>query len=163
MDLLFPPQCLHCEAELPPEHGPMLLCKHCCLLLGPESWPGCRRCGLLEAAEVELAPTDCDACRKARLQFDGVIPLGAYDGELRDAVLKTKRLFHENFSIALGHLLAQRRKGELADFRPDLIIPIPMYWRRRLCARHEQSRGPGPMPGETPWDADLRPAIGPNS
>jgi ComF family protein len=61
-----------------------------------------------------------------------VIPLGAYDGELRDAVLKTKRLLHENVSIALGHLLAHRRKGAIADFGPDLIVPIPMHWRRRF-------------------------------
>ena len=39
---------------------------------------------------------------------------------------------HEHLATALGHLFSQRRQRELAEFRPDLIIPIPMFWLRRL-------------------------------
>jgi ComF family protein len=47
-------------------------------------------------------------------------------------VLRTKRLSHESLTKALGRLLADRRGAELAQFRPDLIVPIPMHWWRRL-------------------------------
>jgi ComF family protein len=55
-----------------------------------------------------------------------------YNGELREVVLRTKRLSCEPLATALGQLLAERRGDELAGFRPDLIVPIPMHWWRRF-------------------------------
>ena len=132
MDLLCPPRCLHCDVELPAKHGELLLCTPCCEALGPETWPGCPRCGALEEADWATAPEGCPACSRVELHFQGVIPLGSYDGALRDAVLKTKRSRHESISLALGYLLARRRERELLDFRPDLVVPIPMHWTRRF-------------------------------
>lgn len=64
--------------------------------------------------------------------FDAASPLGPYQGELREAVLHTKRLSQESLSMAVAQLLAQRRGEELARFQPDLIVPIPMHWWRRF-------------------------------
>ncbi len=130
MDLLCPPRCWHCDAELPElpaEDHPLMLCQPCCDALGPESWAGCHRCGALE----EAGPDGCPACRHMKLHFHGVIPLGPYDGALREAVLKTKQSMHDNVSLALGRLLAGRRERELTAFGPDLVVPIPMHWTRR--------------------------------
>jgi ComF family protein len=83
---------------------------------------------------VAEGPTEratCPKCHQFRLQFDATWPLGAYEGELREAVLRTKRLAHESLSVALGQLLAQRRSAELARFQPDVVVPIPMHWWRR--------------------------------
>lgn len=66
------------------------------------------------------------------MHFDTALPLGDYDGLLREAVLKTKRLAHESLSLALGRLLAQRRCGELAKTCPSVIVPVPMHWWRKL-------------------------------
>ncbi|MGO8691173.1 MAG: ComF family protein [Thermoguttaceae bacterium] len=132
IDLLCPPRCLHCEAELPPEYGEMLLCTACCEALGPANWPGCPRCGALEDADWAMSAAGCPACHNLRLRFQTVIPLGPYDGALRDAVLKTKRSYHEQMSLALGQLLLRRRERELNDFHPDLVVPIPMHWTRRF-------------------------------
>ena len=134
--------------------------------MGPENWPGCRRCGTLGADQSAAAPTNvaqtkdletnnltaskgdspisverkigqspspaCFACHNVRLHFEGVIPLGHYEDTLREAVLKTKRSRHEHLAVVLGDLLVNRRQDELSEFCPDLIVPIPMYWRRRL-------------------------------
>jgi ComF family protein len=132
VDLLFPPRCVHCGGELSPGGGNHFLCGDCSAKLGPQSWPGCRRCGALEAAEFVASPADCAVCRPIKLKFDGVIPLGSYDGVLREAVLKTKRPLHENMAVALADLLLGRRNEQLAEFRPDLIVPIPMHWQRRF-------------------------------
>jgi ComF family protein len=131
LNLLFPPRCACCEAEIPPDDGPLLLCGPCCLALGPEVWPGCRRCGAwLSDAD---AAGGCPFCQDVRLAFDAVFPLGRYDGPLREAVLRMKRLGRESVSMALGGLLARRRGLLLAEFRPDVIVPVPMHWRRRLA------------------------------
>jgi ComF family protein len=58
--------------------------------------------------------------------------LGAYDAELRDAVLRMKRPAHDALSLTVGRLLAVRRGEQLAAIGADLIVPVPMFWRRRL-------------------------------
>jgi ComF family protein len=131
VDLVFPPRCVCCDAELPADAAAAgLVCQTCYHRLGPEVWVGCRRCG----AELrDGGPSaDCAACRASRLKFDAVCPLGAYEGLLRDVVIKTKRPSQDAAALALGRLLAQRRGDALASFAPSVIVPIPMHWWRRL-------------------------------
>jgi ComF family protein len=132
VNLLFPPRCAACQADLPDDADHLLLCQTCTESLAPAEWPGCRRCGALLAKNPAGAIPECTFCQDVPLRFDAVFPLGGYDGPLRDAVLRTKRLSQEGVSMALGKLLAQRRGGLLADFRPNFIVPIPMHWWRRL-------------------------------
>jgi ComF family protein len=43
-----------------------------------------------------------------------------------------KRPSHGALSVAMGRLLAQRRRERLIEVQADVVIPIPMFWRRRL-------------------------------
>jgi ComF family protein len=79
-----------------------------------------------------MSAAGCPNCSHRGLHFQTVIPLGPYDGALRDAVLKTKRSLQEPMVLALGQLLLRRRERQLSDFRPDLVVPIPMHWIRRF-------------------------------
>jgi ComF family protein len=129
--LLFPPRCLVCSADVPPEQPDLPLCAPCTDRLAPPDRIGCRRCGSA-IPSVEAPPDHCPMCEQNRLWFDTVVTLGEYRDELRDMVVRMKRPIHESLSIAMGRLLAHRRAAELADFRPDLIVPIPMHWMRWL-------------------------------
>lgn len=131
LDLLCPPRCACCDAGLGPEQDGILVCRDCRLALGPDLGPLCPRCGASDSLENQPAG-GCRLCRGARLKFDAVITLGGYRSELRRVVLKMKRPFQESLSAAMGRLLALRRRGQLADFQADLIVPVPMYWIRRL-------------------------------
>ncbi|NQU21606.1 MAG: ComF family protein [Candidatus Nealsonbacteria bacterium] len=130
-NLVFPGRCERCEVELDGIDDGVLLCDDCRLLLGPKAWPGCPRCG---AADGTNADPDfgCDVCRGKRYWFDRVTPLGGYHQGLRDVVLQMKHAAHDSLSRAMGRLLALRRRGPLTDLRLDLIVPIPMYWSRRV-------------------------------
>ena len=127
VDLLFPPRCTNCDADLPEASDGLLLCGDCRLMLGPEIWPCCPACG---AAGKPAGR--CPWCRKARLRFDAVIPLGSYHQGLNHVVIRMKRPNHRSLSKAMGRLLAQRRQPKLADFGADVVVPIPMFWARRL-------------------------------
>jgi ComF family protein len=131
LNLVFPPRCAWCEADLGPGQDDVLLCADCRPLLGPESWPGCPRCGAIDSADGE-PPGRCRLCRGTPLRFDTVITLGGYYSELRKVVLRMKRPSGESLSVAMGRLLALRRGRELAEVRAELIVPVPMYWARRL-------------------------------
>jgi len=58
--------------------------------------------------------------------------LGDYRSYLRQAVLWMKRHPYEPLTRAVGVLLAERVASELGQWQPNLVIPVPMHWWRRL-------------------------------
>jgi ComF family protein len=131
LNLLVPPRCACCDADLPSSADGLPLCADCRLVLAPESWPCCPRCGAVGSDQGE-PPGGCRLCRNAGLRFDAVVALGGYHAELRKVVLRMKRRSGEPLSAAMGRLLALCRGPQLTEARPDLILPVPMYWTRRL-------------------------------
>ena len=128
LDLLFPPQCLDCRAEIPTCDDGVLLCAECRRQMCAVDWPRCSRCG----AALVTAALACPWCTRYELQFDRVFPLGRYCGRMRTATLRMKFSAGDALALALGRFLAARRRVELSAFAPDIIVPIPMHWRRRL-------------------------------
>jgi ComF family protein len=130
-NLLFPPRCLCCQTDLDGAASDWVLCTPCLERLAPATWSGCGRCGG-QIAESGGAPDRCPLCQGASLRFDAVITLGSYHGGLREIVLRMKRASHGALSAAMGQLLAQRRRDRLVEIRADMVVPIPMFWLRRL-------------------------------
>lgn len=83
-------------------------------------------------AEADPLPDRCPLCKHAPLRFDTVVALGSYHAGLRDVVLRMKRPAHGSLSVAMGRLLAERRRERLVELRADVVIPIPMFWARRF-------------------------------
>jgi ComF family protein len=130
-DLLFPPRCVYCGEDLADPRQEWHLCASCFTKVVPATWHGCNRCGS-EIAGDDPAPDGCQSCRQAKLCFDSVIPLGGYHSGLRAAVLRMKHPSHDALSVAMGRMLAERQRERLTEFRADMIVPVPMYWGRRL-------------------------------
>lgn len=130
VDLVFPPQCASCGAALRSATGP-LLCDLCRTKLGPAVWHGCPRCGGAVTPGFSL-PTGCALCRHVRFHFDTVLTLGAYQGELKQAILRMKHAYAEPLAVALAGLFVELRGESLSVHRPELVLPVPMHWRRRL-------------------------------
>ena len=133
LNLLFPPRCAYCDAELcHPGDDDLLMCDRCRGALGPDDWAYCLRCGA-QASPGEPAPESCDMCRSARLKFDTVVSMGAYRSELGRAVLRMKQPAGDLLSAAIGRLYRLRRGADLAALSPDVVVPVPMFWARRLA------------------------------
>lgn len=131
VDLLLPVRCAWCAGEVEDEDRRALLCDKCRQVLGPETWPSCGRCGAAAPADLPR-PADCPLCRKTRFFFETVVSLGGYKGELRNAILATKHARGDYLAVALGDLFAIRRAKEIESLHPNLIVPVPMHWTRRL-------------------------------
>jgi ComF family protein len=130
LTLLYPARCACCDMELPEMHDTLPLCRQCQTDLGPETWTGCPRCGV--AGEKVTSSEGCKQCRKTPLKIDAAVPLGAYEDHLRAAVLRMKRPNGDSLSADVGKLLAHRRNAELRALHADFLVPVPMYWGRRL-------------------------------
>lgn len=131
-NLLFPPCCAFCGEGLDGA-SPLrvMLCGACVARLVAPRRTACRRC----ASPLPLLWGDlnrCPRCLDRRYFFDRAEALGDYRGHMRQAVLWMKRHHYEPLTRAVGLLLAERVFNELGSWEPDLVIPVPMHWWRRL-------------------------------
>jgi ComF family protein len=135
--LLYPGRCLWCDADIDPgsaEQHPSAaedgLCEDCeSDVQDAQAAPRCWRCG---ASSVAESVPQCEWCRMHRLRFDAAFPLGEYDGPLHEAVLRMKHPVGEALAAATARLYCQRLGRQLLAFSPQVVVPVPMYWSRRL-------------------------------
>jgi ComF family protein len=81
----------------------------------------------------------CSGCHGRSLGFDSAIALGPYDGPLRHLVLGLKNRSGAWVARWLIDLLVEVRGEDLRGLQADLVVPVPLHWRRRLSRRHNQA------------------------
>lgn len=142
VDLLFPPRCPVCRrepesvpAESPAPDGPGA---------APPTWVArvCDRCERDLATDVARCPVcgeraaagdSCPHCRRLGppRPWRQIVVLSAYEGALREAVLRAKRPSGEDVAAALATLLVDKHRATLDTWRIDRVVPVPMHWLRR--------------------------------
>ena len=141
LDVLCPPRCGLCGNDLPVERDRPrggAACASCAAVLADDV-PRCGACGAPGRAG------GCTACRGHRRSWHGMVVLGPYADELRAAVLRAKRPAGERVAATLATLLVRRHRDLLAAWAPDVVVPVPMHWTRRMVrgtsAADELARG----------------------
>ncbi len=129
LDLLFPSACAGCGRELDDSVEPQF-CAECLGRLSLIGGVTCQKCGAPVPGQV--AQPRCFVCRGAKLQFDETVALGRYEGLLRDWLLRMKNGNGDGLALALAELIWQKHGERLAAIEPDVVVPVPMHWRRRL-------------------------------
>ena len=129
-DLMLPDSCAACGAGEVADHG---LCLNCHLkLLSLVALPYCRRCGASLGPAVPERDDGCRACPVTLPRFSQVIRLGSYADPLRAVCRDLKYRHQETLRRRLGRLLAEAVSARLADRMPEVVLAVPMHWRRRL-------------------------------
>jgi len=90
----------------------------------------CTRCG---AAFTNEAPLDelgrCAICRRGLWGFDSAYAFGFYEAELRELV----HVFKYQKVDTLARPLAKRMLAAIPKSETfDVIVPVPMHWRKRI-------------------------------
>ena len=78
-------------------------------------------------------------CRKERFAFDRAARLGSYEGLLRSVVLALKHHGNEGLAERIGELWGAVAAEGLRSLRAEMIVPVPLYWWRRLRRGYNQS------------------------
>lgn len=135
VDLLFPPQCAFCRGECQPEAGQPQLCAACRRALEPVGELRCPTCASrCSAADFPL--DRCPQCRSRRMLFSAARTIGSHETVLREAVLRAKQAANAPLAGALGQLLAAAiARHPFRDEPPELVVPVPMHWLRRVVRR----------------------------
>jgi ComF family protein len=104
-----------------------------------DATPACPRCA---ATVGPFAVIDgrCAHCRDESLRFDAALRLGPYEGLLREAVLRMKYHTGEGLGELLGELWADHAVPALRALAADVIVPVPLHWRRRWLRGYNQSQ-----------------------
>lgn len=129
--LLYPNSCLLCESPEPEaapfRHGFCTSC-HQSLVADPVSL--CPRCAATVGPHTDVSG-GCPACRDRSFAFTGAVRLGPYEGRLKDAVLRIKHSEGEAVAEMLARVLTEERVTELRGLGIEMVVPVPLHWRRR--------------------------------
>lgn len=143
LQLVLPNACLLCDtpdgdaSEL--RHG---LCQNCAGAVTTDTLPACPRCAATVGPHTDT--TDgCLVCRTQRFGFDAAFRLGVYEGRLRDAILRIKSNGGEGLAEMMGRLLIETLGTRLRKEGVEVVVPIPLHWRRRFLRGHNQAAGFG--------------------
>lgn len=131
VDLWFPPICPACSAPVAQYRHDHPLCAPCTKNLPLIDGPACRTCGA-PIAPVGSAGETCPRCSRDSLRFDRTLALGVYQDALRDLVLRTKHRAEAVLTLGLGRMLAERVAAARDLTLPDVVVPVPMHWLRRI-------------------------------
>jgi ComF family protein len=133
LNLLFPPQCLSCDA-LVPTHG--TLCLTCWQKVSFITEPFCACCGL----PFEFALGDgalCGECLREHPPFSRARAALRYDEHSKSLILKLKYHDQSYLSRIYGAWLAKAGAEMLAA--SDVIVPVPLHYWRFVSRRYNQS------------------------
>lgn len=128
--LLWPQTCACCGTNSPTPAG---LCDHCAAAtLALAALEYCPRCGGTLGPGLRADEAGCWACPATMFRFRQLVRVGPYAGPLRRGVHRLKYGRRPGAARRLGELLAQAAAAHLADADCDVVVPVPMYWLRRL-------------------------------
>lgn len=128
---LLPPVCLICGQGARPDLDCCAGCESDLVRVEPR----CRCCGLA----LSVPARACGRCARRRPAFTRSWPAFAYTGPVESLLHRFK--FHRD--LAAGRTLAAlaaRRLVQMGAERPQLMVPVPLHWRRALWRGFNQSR-----------------------
>ncbi|MDX1642975.1 MAG: ComF family protein [Thermoanaerobaculia bacterium] len=134
---VLPTVCLGCDRAVEEERPLLGLCVPCRGRLA-RCRGRCTGCGG-SSPSAAVSPTGflCGDCRRRRPAYDALFPLYLYRQPLRAVVrhLKFGGLWY------LGRHVAELMKNRRPDLFEscDLIVPVPLHWRRRLLRGYNQA------------------------
>lgn len=138
LDLVLPDVCAACHAEESLQWG---LCEACHLeLLKLVALPYCSRCGSGLPEGQAARPDGCLLCPQPLPRYEQVVRLGPYVDPLRGVIRELKYRRQDRLRCRLGWLLGQAVAGRCAGAGFDVVLPVPMHWRRRLLRGQDHAR-----------------------
>src|SRR5262249_26141252 len=129
LSLVYPSICAACGQSVPVERRHSF-CDSCRIILTTDPYTACPRCASTIGA-FTASEEGCVRCRDETLHFERALRLGPYQGLLRELILRMKHASGESVAEWLGTLWAEHAEARLRAVGAELIIPVPLHWRRR--------------------------------
>lgn len=132
--LLYPPRCPICDGLL--AHRKQLCCPDCARQLPWVREPACMKCGKPVAYDGQEY---CEDCQKTAHWFDRGAAAFTYTGRMRHSVYRMKKENRRDYLLFYAEAMAAALEPHLKFWRPQCLIPVPMYWKKKLRRGYNQS------------------------
>jgi ComF family protein len=133
LDLILPPLCLKCRA---PVGEPQSVCAPCWSALRFVSAPQCTQCGLPFPHDLGQG-VKCAACIAKPPAFAVSRAALAYDDASRDLILGFKHADRLEAVPLFARWMLTAGRDALGS--ADVLIPVPLHWRRLVSRRYNQA------------------------
>lgn len=134
IDLVYPPSCLVCRAACAREAA---LCPACWRKIAFIERPFCERLGLPFAADLGPGTISPQAAADPPV-YDRARAVAAFgEGPARELVHQLKYGDRPDLARPMGRWMARAGSELLAG--ADVIVPVPLHWRRLLQRRFNQA------------------------
>lgn len=124
VEVLFPCRCPICEG-LVDSQGEM--CGDCAGKLKYITSPSCMVCG--KQLDDELAEV-CSDCGRRRHSFIRGVGALAYTKEIKQSMYRFKYSNRREYAVFYGDMLVKLKGHIIMSWKPDVIIPVPLYAAR---------------------------------
>jgi ComF family protein len=135
--IVFPEDCRVCSAPLR-NLSRIPVCPEC--LSHPQPFAAEHFCAACRTPFINDAPLDenglCSLCRLGLTEFDAAYSFGEYEGTLRKLIHLFKYQGIAPLHKQLGKLLSTALPR---DMTPDVIVPMPLHWKRAWRRGFNQS------------------------
>lgn len=132
-DILWPPRCALCRTAVDAAHS---VCAECFATLHFVTTPQCRCCGL-PFSHAPAGDLLCGACAATPPPYDCARAALLYDDASRPLITQLKYGDQPQLALLLARWM--RLAGHTALEGAEVIIPVPLHWRRMLARRYNQS------------------------
>ncbi|MCU0815153.1 MAG: ComF family protein [Cypionkella sp.] len=134
LHLVYPPQCIACDAMVTTDFG---LCGQCWRETPFITGLVCDLCGTPLMGHPSVAPVHCDDCLRIARPWSRGRAATTYGGTARDVVLQLKHADRTDLARPAGDWML-RAAGPILE--PGMIVaPVPLHWTRLLRRRFNQS------------------------
>ena len=136
LSVLLAPACAACEEPLD-NPAQTVICRVCWGSVRPLTPPFCAVCGDPLPSWRETSNERCARCRGMRTSIARGRAVGDYDGALRGILHALK--YGGRRSIARDLSLLMRIHGQSVLAGADVVVPVPLHWRRRWTRGFNQA------------------------
>ena len=136
INLILPPRCLKCGVVLLDSDG---LCADCFNEINFISQPYCKKCGMpFGQGEINKEKLCGQCIREKKPVFKMSRSAFIYDEKSKDLILGFKFFDKTENSIVFARWMKNSGK-DIFDSGVDVIIPIPLHYKRLIKRRYNQS------------------------
>lgn len=133
LNMLYPRRCPVCHRILRDQKG--LVCPECTETFRPIISDYCMKCGKTVKPDEEY----CPECRKRRRHFDQGRCGFDYTEKMRQSLVRYKYYGSREYSMYYGSALCEILGQTIRRWKPDVIIPIPLYSRKKRMRGFNQA------------------------
>ena len=135
-ELCYPVRCWGCARDWP--RPGELLCEECHEELVGHGLLRCGRCGQFVGPEI-LVGGGCWECRDRQFAFAAAVGAVPYGGVARGLVHRFKFNGHGYLAALMAELMGEVARQERLEALCEVVVAVPLHWRRRLGRGYDQS------------------------